>query len=515
MIFLLVLGIDSVCKMTLLLPVWTSPTSHKGGRILCSRAALSTQRLSVSFAATAEATQSEIVSFGEWTSRAETYDVRAPAVDRPNRPGAKELRVLRNLLQTDEVSEVLSAADVVVFEDEAKGSKNPVQTPVVVLKKQGHWVSGLARLQKALEVAVEQRVIPYMREVYGDPSLVAAEVLLRRYTPSEKPEHALHFDHHAAATCVVDFHPRPGSGLFVQPGPSAASRMFVPMHEAGDAVIHGWDVFHGVALQNGHERVSLIVWAKPQADAVGGRTSWYRHLGSQGDVDAAYRLGMEAEGQRDSSTAVNWYKIAADKGHWMAMSRLGRILMAHDAAAGISWTEKSAACGWAEAQVDIGDIQQRQGKHAAAVAAYKEAASQNHPGGLHRLGLANLRGLGAAVDQAVAREMLEASARLGWADAQVLLAQTSSFVMDDVTRSKWLSAAAAQGHPGAVNSLAIAAAKEGRNVEARELLSVAAQKGHQKAMINLALFFRKGVGGPADIAAAEQWEARARGAQPR
>lgn len=461
----------------------------------------------------AQVSRTETTAFGSWVASVEVYDLRPPAETgaserwrAPGRPGAKELRVIRGLLHPDEAVNVLRTARKVAFEPEAQGSTNPVQTPVATLMAQGRWIGGhVESLQSAIKAAIEERIVPFMREAYGDPSLVAAEVLIRRYVPSKKREHALHFDHHAAATCIVDLTPQQGSGLFVQPGPGADSRLFVPLHNPGDAAVHGWDVFHGVALQSGHERVSVIVWAKPLADAWSGRVSWYNDLGKAGDIDAAYRLGMEAEGRSDTGEAIHWYDQAATSGHWMAMFRLGRLLAANEAANGFAWIQRSASYGWAEAQIDVGDAHQRNGDHAAAVAAYRAAAAQRHPGGLHRFGLAHLRGLGVAPDEAVARRSLEASAQLGWADAQFLVAQ--SFASDEAERAMWLTAAMVQGHPGATNSLAIAAAKDGRHAEARELLLIASQRGHHKAMANLAIYLHQGLGGPADPVAAEHWMA--------
>merc|ERR1719210_612145 len=122
----------------------------------------------------------------------------------------------------------------------------------------------------------------------------------------------------------------------------------------------------------------------------------------------------------------------------MAMSRLGRLPTSRGNADGAAWTGRAAALGWAEAQVDVGDAHQRAGDHAAASGWYGAAAAQRHPAGLHRLGLAQLRGWGLSQDVAAARAALEASARLGWADAQFSLAQ--SLTPNEDEKHAWLSA---------------------------------------------------------------------------
>eukprot|EP00929_Paragymnodinium_shiwhaense_P008022 TRINITY_DN111947_c0_g1_i1.p1 TRINITY_DN111947_c0_g1~~TRINITY_DN111947_c0_g1_i1.p1 ORF type:complete len:441 (-),score=103.00 TRINITY_DN111947_c0_g1_i1:193-1515(-) len=63
--------------------------------------------------------------------------------------------------------------------------------------------------------------------------------------------------------------------------------------------------------------------------------------------------------------------------------------------------------------------------------------------------------------------------------------------------------------PAAYNQLAVVAVKAGEVKEARELLIKAAEGGEVSAMGNLAMFLHKGIGGPADQAAAEKWKQRA------
>lgn len=392
---------------------------------------------------------SVLADAGAWAAAEEVYDLRplgegvAEQWRAPARAGSKELRVLRGLVAADEVAEILASASSVEFQSE--DPQNPVQSPLAVLATRGRWTESgqLSALRHAVQAVVDGRVVPYMRRIYDIEDLVASEVMLRQYDPNDMPEHALHFDYQAAATCVVDFTPMPGSGLYVQPGAGAASREFVPLREPGDAAVHSWDVRHGVTIRQGHARVSLVVWAKPRADAESGLVSWYGPLGAAGDIDAAYRLGMEAESRGDFAGAARWHEMAADAGHWMSM--------------------------W-------------------------------------RLGVLRLRGSGTASDEQSAIELLEASAKLGWADAQFVLGLSKA--LGQAERSRWLSAAAEQGHAGALNSLAVAAAQAGQHGAARELLAQAAVRGHPKAMQNLALYLQQGVGGPADPAAAERWAAR-------
>mmetsp|Transcript_58427 Transcript_58427/g.139372 ORF Transcript_58427/g.139372 Transcript_58427/m.139372 type:complete len:571 (-) Transcript_58427:108-1820(-) len=450
---------------------------------------------------------------GTWHGEVATYDMRPSNSEwKPSlRAGSKELYVLRSALSPAEVSQVLQTIGQASFLEEAEGSKNPVQTPVCILKAKGRWVPGVEDdVRAAVEGVVEDRILPFMRKAFASEDLIAAEVLVRRYVPEEKKEHALHFDHHAAATCVVDLAPQPGSGLFVQPGPHRESRFFVPLETAGDAAVHAWDTFHGVALEPGHERVSLIVWAKSPNDAEEGTTTWYEGLGASGDIDAAYRLGARAEAEGDRAAAEQWHRQAAEGGHWMAMTLLSRLLVAARGPAdeeAQNWVRQAAELGWAEALVDDGDLRMQTGDVTGALTSYQKAADQKHPAGLHRVAMAHLRGQGTPQDPQTAEHLLQQSASLGWADAQYALAL--SFSKNAEEQVEWLEAAASLGHPAAANSLAIVASKLGRHEEARRWLQFAAERGHAKAMANLSLYLARGVGGEVDEDGAARWAAEA------
>ncbi|CAJ1448449.1 unnamed protein product [Effrenium voratum] len=143
---------------------------------------------------------------------------------------------------------------------------NPVQSLCRILAEDSQWRPG--DLAQMVRTAVEERVLPYMRQALSC-DLATAQVVLRRYPPHGPRSHALHADHGAFGTAVMDLTPMPKSGLFVQCGDpldlaSSAGQpeaFFVPLG-LGDVAVHGWDVWHGVALK---DRILRLAWSRRRA----------------------------------------------------------------------------------------------------------------------------------------------------------------------------------------------------------------------------------------------------------
>ena len=203
------------------------------------------------------------------------------------------LRVLKHVLSSEEVALILDALSTERL-SATDALNNPVKSASVVLAEDGYWKRGsLAKLVKGL---VEDRLLPYMRSVLACPSLQVAQVLIRRYAKDGCRSFKAHVDHLSFGTAVADLTPVPGSGLYVcsQGGHSgrvdANDAFFIPF-ESGDVAVHGWEVWHGLKLKQGHERVSLIVWTRPARDVPAGTCSWYwNHT----DCRAGYHMGIEA-----------------------------------------------------------------------------------------------------------------------------------------------------------------------------------------------------------------------------
>ncbi|CAJ1447387.1 unnamed protein product [Effrenium voratum] len=227
----------------------------------------------------------------------------------------RHLRILREVLNVTEAQSILAAAKSAQMHAEEAGD-NPVQSLCRILAEDSQWRPG--DLAQMVRTAVEERVLPYMRQALSC-DLATAQVVLRRYPPHGPRSHALHADHGAFGTAVMDLTPMPKSGLFVQCGDpldlaSSAGQpeaFFVPLG-LGDVAVHGWDVWHGVALKEGQERFSLVVWACPSTKTP---CQWYLEAAENGDTLAAYHLGIEAwrghlkKGDLSTSRAFSWNRL--------------------------------------------------------------------------------------------------------------------------------------------------------------------------------------------------------------
>eukprot|EP00913_Durusdinium_trenchii_P007079 g6660.t1 len=210
------------------------------------------------------------------------------------------VRILRNVLNASEAAELLALAKShPTFAEETFG--NPVRSPCQVLANDNQWNTG--DLADMVRTVVEERVLPYMKLVLKCHTLVASQVLVRHYHKEGRQSFSPHTDHSAFRTAVIDLTPLDKSGLFVLCGngqdvkDASEFAFFVPL-QSGDAAVHKWDVWHGVALKEGHERVSLIVWVQPAVDNDSGVCSWYLEAAVAGNAEAAYHLGIEAWRQR-------------------------------------------------------------------------------------------------------------------------------------------------------------------------------------------------------------------------
>jgi len=172
---------------------------------------------------------------------------------------------------------------------------------------------------------VRSRLEPWARARYGCPNASVCTILLRRYLLTERREHPPHFDAHAYATCVVGLNPADFiGGLYVQPTPMSR-REFVIL-DPGDAVMHQYDLRHGVEVERG-ERYSLIFWLKDSMEScLAGITPWYDVAAASGDADAAYNLGnlLMVEGRQED--ARRWYTVAAAIGQPDAAQNLGVMM---------------------------------------------------------------------------------------------------------------------------------------------------------------------------------------------
>lgn len=406
----------------------------------------------------------------------------------------KRLRVLRGLVSASDVEDILRLSRKTDF-DSTEPFGNPVVTPHRALARNGRWKCGV--LASNVRVLVQDRLLPYMCAELNCNDLVASQVIIRRYAPEQRRSHAVHFDFHALGTAIIDLTPRPGSGLVVGLDASALSHFFAPFDSPGDAVVHGWDLAHGVELEAGHERVSLVIWVKPRADVESetATPSWYHSAAEQGDPDASFRLSFDAEAAGNLALARDYLNHAASQGHVQAMVSLSALLTKlgwierrpQRSTEAREWLERAAQANFADAQVNLADALRREddpGATQRSLQLYEKAAEQRDTRAMLRLSDAFADGLGVQKDEGQSVRFLHDAAKWGSSDAQFALAKRAKFSGEDART--WLRAASSHGHAGALLMLSMLEEQDGRRGEAKRFYDAAMASDHPDAAAQLA-----------------------------
>lgn len=111
----------------------------------------------------------------------------------------------------------------------------------------------------------------------------------------------------------------------VKTGASVNSRRFVPFTKAGDAVLHRYDVMHGVNVRGGKKRCSLVIWFGENEDSVASKTvPWVIREACMSvtgtSVHASFLYGVNAQNgsygfDKDLEVAKKYYRWASERGH--------------------------------------------------------------------------------------------------------------------------------------------------------------------------------------------------------
>lgn len=135
---------------------------------------------------------------------------------------------------------------------------------------------GLQKLLSTVKPYIYDELLPTVQELTNDASTRVSDVFLRRYGEDIGGEEgnsrngiSAHYDVFSKVTSVIamdDTAAEGTNGLYTtemsQNGSTsnhASLRRFFPL-EKGDAVVHSWDVLHGVDVEPDSDRMSLIVW---------------------------------------------------------------------------------------------------------------------------------------------------------------------------------------------------------------------------------------------------------------
>lgn len=188
-------------------------------------------------------------------------------------------------------------------------------------------------LTTILDPILSSTILPWARDVSSKPTLTVADALIRTYDPSEECLHLTeHYDESAYATVIIPLNDpnEYEGGLYVQSGASSNTRRHVPFTTAGDAVLHKYDVMHGVNVQSGKERCSLVLWFGENEESVKSKTVPWVIREAKSSVHAAFLFAFNSQHgllgfNRDLEIAKQYYGWASRRGHALSEYKLWLI----------------------------------------------------------------------------------------------------------------------------------------------------------------------------------------------
>ena len=199
---------------------------------------------------------------------------------------------------------------------------------------------------------IYEQLLPLVQQRLGTQDIQVSDIFLRRYGEAiidGQSRHGIsaHYDVFSRVTCVIalDDTAKDGrNGLFTAHRPRHADRSssslgitsnhrslrrFFPL-ACGDAILHTWDVLHGVDVEPGIDRSSLIVWFDSGVKDERHKENAIPWLTNRNDLDTNHvaqfvlASGNESSEEDISGTKVHaLYIQSAALGNLFAITRLG------------------------------------------------------------------------------------------------------------------------------------------------------------------------------------------------
>ena len=219
---------------------------------------------------------------------------------------------------------------------------------------------GTQRLIEIVQPHIYDKLLPKVNKLLNTTSIRVSEIFLRRYGQDicgnvTRNGISAHYDVYSRITSVIaldDTAAEGRNGLFTtaisrsgktgqrlqmtgKTSNHASLRRFFPLNK-GDGVVHTWDVLHGVDVEPGLDRTSLIVWfATDEEEEENTAASWLvKNPNLEMDDVAQFVLATalesidRKENKDPSSTQLSekqLYLQSAARGNAFAMTRMGSL----------------------------------------------------------------------------------------------------------------------------------------------------------------------------------------------
>lgn len=270
-----------------------------------------------------------IDGYGRAQLTATVIDPSTVASELASNTARREMHLVKGLLSKQETDDLRVMFDQLCTQCDTAATSAGASTHTRVLIEDGRVVC--QAMCRQLTPALEGRVLPYVRARLGEQGVVVADALVRAYRQEDRRQAlAPHYDISSFATVIL---PLNGGeyegGLYIQAGADAASRRLVDRDLAsGDALLHSFDVMHGVEVSAG-DRFSLVLWLSDSSASVQAQAApWLLAAADAGRPHAQFlyaeacragRYGIEPNAAR----ALAYGQAAARQGHALAQHQLG------------------------------------------------------------------------------------------------------------------------------------------------------------------------------------------------
>lgn len=198
---------------------------------------------------------------------------------------------------------------------------------------------------------IYDQLLPQIQQRLSTKDIRISDIFIRRYGDAiidGQSRHGIsaHYDVFSRVTCVIPLddtakdgrnglyttHKTLRADRFSSLGTTTSNhrslRRFFPL-SCGDGVVHTWDVLHGVDVEPGVDRTSLIVWFTSGENDEEGTVPW---LMDRNDLDTNHvaqfvlASGLESSnGDRSAGKIHDLYLQSAALGNLFAITRLGSL----------------------------------------------------------------------------------------------------------------------------------------------------------------------------------------------
>jgi hypothetical protein len=300
----------------------------------------------------------------------ESFSKDNTIVSQPELHNKREIHYLPSLLTPSQVDSLLKVIQCNIQSQSSSVHRN---TKCLVAVEDGERQYDSNKdlcITSILEPMIQNQMLPVARSICNEPNLVVADSLVRWYIADnesaasnksiDSQTEALppHYDITSFATMIVPLNPEEcEGGLYVQYGAGHDTRCTLDFKDIlatrtneevcnvskresvghgmkrGDAILHRYDVMHGVQLQGG-TRYSLVLWMAQDCDAMKTMTvPWVsKDAAERKSVHAAFLHGCNLKDglygtKNDMLEAKLCWEWASKRGHALSQYNLAMLLL--------------------------------------------------------------------------------------------------------------------------------------------------------------------------------------------